>query len=269
MKNIISTPQSSFHVMLQFMRRDLKVYGKKFKDQFINVIFLYPFFFAVSGLIQANIFFRGDAVIFGATNFFASAPTLPLLVIAYHLVFELFYDLEGNRFINYQIMVLDPHLVLLEKLMMTTLVSFLSIAPFFPMAYLLVSKSYVDVAGVQWIGVYGVLFAASFCLCAYNLCASVMLRKDTLNIFWNRINHCLVVFGGFWVPSSLLIQYWPPLKYLLYFNPLHFLSEGLRSAIIGGSNFMPYQESILGLCILGIIFTLGALYQFKKRIDHV
>lgn len=267
--NTIQNYQSSFRVMMQFMRRDLRVYGKKFKDQFINVLFLYPIFFGISGLTQANIFFSGQQIIFGATNFFVSSPTLPLLIITYHLVFELFYDLEGNRFINYQIMMLDPHLVLLEKLIMTTFVSFFSIIPFFPMAYFLVSKFYVNISAARWLAAYSVLFAAAFCLCAYNLCASVMLRKDTLNIFWNRINHCLVVFGGFWVPSSLLIQYWQPLKYILYFNPLHFLSEGLRSAIIGGNDFMPYQESILGLCILGIIFTLGALHQFKKRIDHV
>jgi len=267
--SIIPTYQSSFRVMIQFMHRDLKVYGKKFKDQFINTLFLYPIFFAISGLVQANIFFRGDAVMFGATNFFACSPTLPLLVITYHLVFELFYDLEGNRFINYQVMMLDPHLVLLEKLIMTTLISFLSIVPFYPMAYFLVSKSYVDISLSQWIGAYLVLFSASFCLCAYNLCASVVLRKDTLNIFWNRINHCLVVFGGFWIPSSLLIEYWAPLKYLLYLNPLHFLSEGLRNAIIGKNHFMPYQESILGLFLLGIVFTLYALHRFKKRIDHV
>lgn len=259
----------SFLVMLRFMQRDFLVCIRRFREQIINQLFLYPICLATCGIIVSFIFFNPEELEFAATNMFAVAPMLPLLVLTYHLMFEIFYDLEGNRFINYQQTVLSPILILLEKIIVGTLTSFCIIAPFYPVSYLFVFHRYVSVAQTQWVWAYLVLFAASFCLCAYNLCAAMILRKETLNIFWNRINHCLLMSGGLIVPSSLLIEWWKPMRFILLVNPLHFFSESCRSSIVGGSDFFPYQQGIIILFALGAVFSICAIYAFKKRVDHI
>jgi|GEM_PF-5454835 len=265
-----STFGHSFLVMLRFMHRDFLVCIRRFRDQIINLLFLYPICLATSGVVVSSIFFDSDQeIVFAATNMFAVAPMLPLLVLTYHLMFEIFYDLEGNRFINYQQIVLSPSLILLEKIIVGTLTSFCIIAPLYPVSYLFIFHRYVSLAQAHWAFAYLVLFAASFCLCAYNLCAAVILRRDTLNIFWNRINHCLLMSGGFIVPSSLLIEWWKPMKFILLCNPLHFFSESCRSSIVGGSDFFPYRQGIVILFALGSIFSIFAVYAFKKRVDHI
>lgn len=255
-------------VTMQLMRRDFVVQKSKLKDQFINVIFLHPILWSIANLIQTNIFFGAKSPWY-ATVLFAGAPTLPLLLISYHTVFELFYDLEGNRFINYQLSLLDARFILIERLIVSTIICFLSLVPYYPISYFFVLKSHVSFHNVQWGLAYLLLFLASLCLSAYHLCAAVMLRKETLNILWNRVNHTLMALGGVWIPSSLLKQWWEPTEYFLLFNPLHYISDGLRGIIVPSPDFMPYQQSVIGLCVLSILFTITAIKSFRKRVDHV
>lgn len=257
-------------VMIRFMQRDFLVFSRRFKDQIINLLCLYPICVAINGVVISCIFFdSGKELMFVATNMFAVAPMLPLFVLTYHFMFELFYDLEGNRFINYQQILLSPVLIIIEKIVVGTIFSFIIIAPLYPISYFFIFRYYIATPQIHWWIAYLILFVASFCLCAYNLLAAIILRKETLNIFWNRINHCLLMFGGFIVPSSLLIEWWKPMKFILICNPLHFFSESSRSSIVGGTDFFPYSQGILILFVLGLIFTMCAIHCFKKRIDHV
>lgn len=260
----------SFFVLLWFMYRDFLVSARRFKDHIINLLFLYPICLSVSGIVFSHIFFHSTKEItFVATNMFAVAPLLPLLVLTYHLMFEVFYDLEGSRFINYQQIVLIPMLIIIEKIIIGTITSFLIIAPIYPVSYFFAFRHYISTEQTDWVFAYIVLFAASFCLCAYNLCAAVIFRKETLNIFWTRINYCFLTLGGFIVPSSLLIEWWNPMKFILLCNPLYFFSESSRSSIVGGTDFFPYKKGIIMLFCLGIIFSITAIYAFKKRVDHI
>lgn len=255
-------------VVLQMVYRDIYAYGKQFKSQMINSIFVYPVCFAIADvIIQSNVYFSSNNIIY-ATSLFASGPILPLLALSTGIMLDLSFDLDENRFIEYQMTIVPTQMLLAQKLLIGTVFSFILISLFFPVG-LLLTHSYVDISQTDWYHLYSVLFFGAFCLSSYGLLAATFLTPKNIDMFWVRLNEPLLLLGGFWVPSSLLAKWWAPMKYVSLLNPLHYLSEGLRRAMTGSTEYMPVSTSMVGLSTLGILFFIGSLIQFKRRVDHI
>jgi ABC-2 type transport system permease protein len=83
---------------------------------------------------------------------------------------------------------------------------------------------------------------------------------DTLSIFTNFLLLPLIYLGGLFYPVSQLPSPW---NVVSHFNPIYFLIEGFRHAILG------FGEIPIGLCFgvsLGISCALAAivLWMFKN-----
>ena len=264
MKNCIY----NFRAVLQMLRRDSVAYVKRFRYQIVNAIVIYPVTFTTTGVvIQSNTFFDAGNVLY-ATNLFAAAVALPLFVLCVSVMSELLFDLDKNRFINYQMTILPAPMLLAQRLIVGTLLCFFCISFFYPISSL-IAYPYIDMSQISWLYIYTILFFGSFCFCSYGLLAATYFTPRSLRVFWVRINRPLMILGGFWVPSVLFVQWWEPMKYLLIINPLYYFSEGTRRGILNLADCMPYSLSVAGLLILGILFFVGALIQFKRRVDYV
>lgn len=164
--------------------------------------------------------------------------------------------------------VLKPQLIIIEQILFSSFFTFFIMIPFFPLARIFAS-SYIDLSNVSWPSLYLTLYCGSLCVSAYHKLAAVLLTVEKIGMFWTRINHVLLVLGGFWIPLYTMRAFSPTLGFVLRFNPVVYLTEGLRQSIVGGNDFLPLSQSITALLILTVIFTILACYFFKKRVDHL
>jgi ABC-type polysaccharide/polyol phosphate export permease len=192
-----------------------------------------------------------------------------MITLSYKITVELLFDLEQNRFIDYQISVLPPRYVLLERITFASLFTFALLIPYFPLAKLLLG-SYFVTERTSWIMLESMVFIGCVFSATYNLLISCMLKDSSrLSQFWVRINQPLLILGGFWVPRYIIAQYSPFLGFLCYLNPYMYITEGLRRAVLATDQFLPFWLCSLMLTLWISICLCASFYYFRQRTDHL
>src|ERR1700761_1719355 len=98
----------SFTVFMALLKRDIYAQRNHVKDYIINYCLLYPLIcMFVFGYLQTHMFFA-DASPHKITTILTGNALLLLMVITYKHHVNLLFDLEGDRFIEYQITLLNP-----------------------------------------------------------------------------------------------------------------------------------------------------------------
>lgn len=257
----------SITIFFQFMRRDFFTKRKEFVDNFINYAFIYPIIFAIqSAYFQGHTNFTNPSPTLN-TILFAGNILLVLLLFTYKQNIELLFDLEGKRFVEYQITMLNPFLVVLERIFFTGLYTFIISLPYYPMGGLIL-KNYIDLSQTNWPQLIALLFAGSMCLSAYHLLAAVVLQRSAdIGALWSRVNGALLALGGLWVPLWAMQKYSPLLGKLVMLNPCLYISEGAKGAITGSNDYLPFWLCIGMLFAFSTLFTALCWWQFKRRTD--
>lgn len=257
----------NIRVFIAFFQRDFYVQKQQLLSHFINYSIIYPAIYIFCfAYLQTQIYFHGQTQI-GAIVFSGTC-LVPLLVMTFHITFDLLFDLEKNHHTDYQIMALDPRLMLIQQILFSSLFTFFIMVPFFPLARIFAS-SFIDLSNIHWPSLFLILYLGSLCFSAYHKLAATILTVKKISMFWSRVNYILLILGGFWIPLHVIRTFSPILGFLVRLNPIVYLTEGLRQSIIGGSRFLPLTQCASALLLLSIIFTLLSFHFFKKRIDHI
>ncbi len=258
---------SQLFIFWQFFKRDMYIQRSKIPDYIINYVFSYPIIFAMqTGYLQANTYF-GSYNPQMNTMMYCGNLLLIVMLFTYKQHIELLFDLKTIGYINYQIIVLDPLLVLLEKIIFTSIITCIIVLPFYPMGTLLLPE-YILSDAVSWPHLIAILYLASLCCSAYHLMAVVLLPSpNEITLLWSRFNHILMTFGGFWIPWFVLYSYSPVLGYIAYLNPMLYITEGVKGAILGGDMFIPFGICATVLLSYTVIFTIACFIIFKRRVD--
>jgi len=259
--------KQSLSVFLQFMHRDFFTRRKKIMDNIVNYGLIYPIVFAIE-----SAYFQGRAN-FSTPNptlntvLFAGNIVLVLMLFTYKQNIELLFDLEDKRFIDYQIIMLNPVFVIIERIFFTALYTFTIALPYYPMGGLIL-QNYIDLSHTNWLQLITLLFAGSLCLSAYHLLAAVVLQRPAdIGALWSRVNGALLAFGGFWVPLWAIKKYSSVLGTLAYLNPCLYLTEGVKGAITGSSDYVPFWICLPMLFAFSGLFTALCWWQFRRRTD--
>jgi ABC-type multidrug transport system permease subunit len=203
------------------------------------------------------------------TVFFVGSILWAMFPLAFLLNYDVLYDFENDRFIDYQITVLNPRLLIVEKIVFSTIITFVHMLLFYPVSRLLLG-SYFYAPQFSWPSVLLILLCGSLFCSAFNMfCISFLESTEKLGIFWMRINNPMIMLGGLFVPWSIVAHYNKLLGFLLLGNPLTYLTEGLRQAIIGGEQFFSLLVCTIGLLLYACLFTVLAVYFFKRKVDHI
>lgn len=255
-------------VFLRFLQRDVYIQKQRIGTFLINYGIIYPTIYSFAiGYIMANTYF-GNTPLQGSALFIGHILVI-IVAFANSLNIGLLFDFEHQRCIDYQITLLSPHLILLERILFASLFTFVISIPFFPIAALILGKSFVT-THTSWPKMFLVLYISSLCCSAYTqFTACVIPSSHKLRSFWMRVNFGLINFGGIFIPWYLMKQFSSLLGYITLLNPLLYVTEGLRSAILNRTEFLPVWICIGAMLIFSILFTLLSFYFFKKRVDHI
>jgi len=258
----------SLSIFYAFLRRDFYNAWKTTKDIAFNWAILVPVMYVcMNGYIQPG-------VMLGKTSqlnmvMFIGSILLSVQVLSFKASIELLFDLLGDRFIDYQLTLLSPRLIIIERIFFATCYTFALLLPYYPMSKLLLGDLF-NTQATSWPAVILVLTASAFLISAYNIFICCILNAPhELRKVWVRINNPLFMLGGFWAPWYVVMKASPILGYLSLANPFMYMSEGLRSAFLGTPDFFPVPLCVAVLLGLGCVFTFLALRQFKRRVDHI
>lgn len=256
-------------IFLQFLKRDFYTFRHRITKYLINYALLYPAMYSfMFCYLMPNIMY-GPGHESQGTILFIGHVLISIFVLGFSLAISLLFDLENQRFINYQITLLNPRLVLLERVVFASLFAFIICIPFYPMAKLFMGDAFVT-TNTSWLSMYLMLYLSGLCCAAYgNLVSCYIKSSRQLRPFWVRVNFPLMTFGGVFIPWFVVKQFSPLFAYVLLLNPLLYISEGLRSTITGQPEFFNPLLCACMLLIYTTLFMLASWHYFKKRTDHI
>jgi len=251
-----------------FLYRDFYVYAKRINYYAINYGLIVPLLYIFSfAYVQPQVYFNGNAQL-GIPTFIGNISLL-LMSLTYNITSHMLFDLLNDRFTEYQISILPGRLFIIKEILFASLWSFLLVIPFFPLAKFLLGSIFVT-SHISWVSVYALLYLAALCCSAYHcLAVCIMNKAEETRHFWMRVNLPLFALGGFWVPWHIMNSFSPWLGTILFANPIIYITEGLRQAVIGGSQFLSITTCVIMLSFYICIFTVLSFYFFRKKIDYV
>jgi hypothetical protein len=256
-------------VFVQYMRRELYVYKKQLPQLLVNHTLILPVMFSISiAYLQARSYFGANAHGM-STLLFSGNIIIPLMTTAFSIMFALFFDLQGPRFVTYQITMLNPRLVVLQRLLFGWLLTFILTAPFYPIGKLLL-RTELNTANTSWPAVFAMVLVSTLFCTSYHLLAAIYITNPaSINMLWARVNGPMLSLGGLFIPFFIMQQFSALFGKLMYLNPGIYITDGLRQAIIGGEQFLPLWLCMGVLTGCSIVCFMFSVVVFKKRLDHI
>jgi ABC-2 type transport system permease protein len=266
---MIYTVKQSTKIAVQFLKRDFYSSSKFFGRYLFNVSFLRPLFLVFSlAYIQAHVIFPHQTT-YMTTLLLIGNATMVMMTLACNIAMKLLFDCEKKRFINYQLRVMDPKFIILERLVFVTLYSFVLLLPFFPIVKLMLGESF-NTVNASWPATFFMLFLGTLCCSAYLILALCILPSSKhISSLWMRVNIPLLWLGGLWAPLSIMKKTIPWLGFIAHFNPIMYITEGLRSAILGSQDFLSMEICACAMLGFTALSTMLAFYFFKNKTDHI
>jgi hypothetical protein len=179
-------------------------------------------------------------------------------------------DLEGNNTISYPMTLPLPSWMVIAKgsvvyMIHVALVSMLilPLAKLILLSRLDLGQLSVFKTLVMYFTLH--LFSGFFALFITSLVKNMM----GIMAIWNRALFPLWFFGGSQFSWYTLKALAPNLAYVGLFNPFLYPMEGIHSAILGHSDYLPFWMCIGVSLSLMVIFGIMGIMRFKKRLDFV
>lgn len=259
----------TFSIFLRLLWRDTYIYFKQKRNYLINYCLIYPATLSLTyGFVFPKTNFASGAL--PSTGvLLAGSITFIFIILPVALNLFLLFDFEGDRFIDYQMLLISPRLVILEKIIFSATFNFILLLPFFPIAKLLLRDNF-DISNISVIKLLVILYLSSLTCCAY-VVLSMCIMKSTYQLgnWWRRVNGPMFIFGGSWTPWIAIFNFSQILGYFVLINPIIYVTEGVRGAILGEGIYIPFLYCVIALIISTTLFISATFYFFKKRTDHI
>ncbi len=252
-------------IFLEFFRRDFHVYIGRLPRYMVQYAVIYPILFGIcyGYLVPQAGGAPASSVIFAGTLLFSIVP------FCFAITSDFLFDFEHDRFVDYQLTLVPARLIIVQRILLSALFICIGLLPFF-LSSKIIFKNLIDLPYVSWIGTLGMLISASLFASAFQI-AFASYAKGTKQIrhFWRRVSYPLSMLGGFLVPWKVLMTFSPILGYVVLVNPYLYITEGLRSAILGGDQFFYWPYCMAILATFTLVFTWIAFFFFDKKVDPI
>lgn len=253
-------------VLIQLFKRDFlslrRLFPSKFFDTFI--------FFLTNALVwgyitpqQATSNTYGTFLIVGSIGIFGL-----IEVVAQVSLF--ISDLEGKKTISsLLILPIQANTLLAYRAFFWAITSGMLSFLLFPIGKLLLFSQF-NLENISYFKTLLIFITANLFYGFFALWVASLVKKlHSIEWLWARIIGPMWMFGAFYYSWNALAKLSYPLALFNLLNPLVFIMEALRSAVLGPSGYLPFWPS------LGIVWVwiIGCGWQgirsLKKRLDTV
>jgi ABC-type multidrug transport system permease subunit len=257
------------YIFWMFLRRDLYVYKKRFWSFFIdysiietsiNVVIFGYFLPNLGGQVQSPTYV--STVVLGSVLW-------SIVPLTFSILLDFWFDFEHANYIAYQVTILSPWLVLLEKVLFLSLYCFSMLLFYIPLCKLILGDL-LATGSISWIKLCGMIYLSVLVALTLNLCMACYFESsDKIANMWLRIFHPLMSFGGVTVPLVIMQQYSQVLGTVVWFNPFLYITEGVKDSVLGGTTFIPALWCMPALLVFAGLFFYASTHYLKRKMDHV
>jgi ABC-2 type transport system permease protein len=235
-------------------------------DKFINFYIWAGCSMLVSGYLMQSFGLKADFGPFQLGGILASVGIFELYGNAVTFV----SDLEGDCTIAYYL-TLPTHTatVLCSHIFYyATIGTVMSIATL-PLAKLILWNK-LSLLAIAWPNLlFFIMLINIFCATTTLLLSAFIPSMDKFDILWVRIMFPLWFLGGFQFSWNSVHLTAPILSYLLLLNPITYMSEGVRAALLGQNGSINFWICCVVLLMMFIGVAFWSYKALKKRLDFV
>lgn len=263
---MIETYKSHFRIFCVLLSRDIKWMQQNFSKTLIDClaplatqIITFGYLFPLFGMIASRI---GAVYLGSILNLF--------IQLGYALVLKIAFDLTSNRFIDYHLTLPLPKRWLFASYIVSHMIETAIVTIPLIFGGVLFLQQYIPFSHIDFFGFSCILIAMLAFLSTFFLMLGYsLLLPWILNNIWPRILVPLWLFSAGLVPWKVVYAWWPSLGYVMLLSPITYIAEGLRSTLLGGTAYLPWQWCclpLIGWTVLDILFLQN---RIKKRLDPV
>lgn len=197
-----------------------------------------------------------------------------LVLIIFHMGFSMslrhLHDLHSDRFIDYQITLpLRWQWLLISYIIFFIIEVSIIAIPLLATAILFFKSQFgiihINFLALPFIYLISLIFLG---LVFLYLPFAYSFEWFNDNIWPRRLSPLLMLSSSF-LPWKQVHAFAPIIGQALLLNPLTYVADGLRSALIGGPDFIPVWRCIFILSIVTVILITIFMIQTKRRLDIV
>ncbi len=260
--SVIDYTTTVFHLI----RRDFRVFREEFWGKFIDTSLLLFTTVIIFGYFLPSYGLKADY-----------GPFLLVGVIAGFGFFEvigkvsvMIADMEGDRTILYTLTLPVPSWCVFVYLAVSwgLISSILSIL-MFPIGKVLLWNEF-ELSQIHFFKLILIFIMSNLFFGFFALWLSAILKKmSNLTHLFVRVINPMYSFGGWWYSFETIFKLNPLLGYLHLINPLLYVMEGMRAAVLGQQGYLPFWFSLSCLTGFTLLFAWDAIRRLQRRLDCV
>ncbi len=263
MKRILS---DNARIFCALIHRDMKVFGSKFKDAFIDGMVVVILQVIVSGYLLPQMGMKPSLI----APMYINTMMLMIFNIGFAQSLRMLFDIKFNRYIDYLITLPLPKRWLFATYIVSSILE--SICTTLPVITIGIAllKNYFPVSEIQWIPFFGfyiasLLFASIFFL----MIAFAFPYYWYMDNIWPRLLSPLLCMSAIFFTWDGINRFSPRLAQLTLLNPFTYIAEGFRNGLLNSTIYLPYSWCVPALCIALIIVTILLSRYIKRNLDPV
>jgi len=179
-------------------------------------------------------------------------------------------DFEGDRHIGYYLTLpARPAVILLSMISSYVLMGILLSVLMLPFGKLILFNSF-SLADIAWVKFAIILVLSNIFYGAFTVAVTSHVGAlSKMENIWSRFIFPLWFMGGFQFSWSSIYKLSQPLAYVLLCNPIMFIMEGTRAALLGQEGCLPWGMCCIALCGFSVMCWFYARYKMKRLLDFV
>lgn len=257
---------NNFSIFCALIKRDIKVFSSELIDTIIDGIvliftevLLFGHFLPLMGMPAADI----AAMYVGSVVFV-------LFFLGENLSIRHVFDLKHERFIDYHLLLPISRPWLFAHYIISFIIEAFLISSFLLLFGLMLLGNKFAIVELHWIGLAIIYFLSLIFFGIFFLLLSFISGFEWfMDNVWPRILSPLYAFGCTVFTWNKVNELSPWLGKLCLLNPLTYVSEGLRAALIGGSEFISLKICITMTIFFIALFSCYLAYSIYKQLDPV
>lgn len=257
---------SSIKIMTQLIRADFALLKQGLPDKLINLaIYLGISLFVPVYLLPSF----GINAIFARFSLAGAIATAGLFEV-FPGVTNLVSDFEGENITGYYLTLPIPSwFVFIRSMLSFSLNGLLLTLYSIPICFALVWQKFnpadINVGKLAAIILITALFYGAFAIWITSFVKNLL----TIEHVWMRFVFPLWFLGGFQFTWLALKDFYAPLAYINLLNPMLYVLEGTRAAMLGQQGYISYALCITALGAWTVFCIWHGIIRLKKRLDFV
>jgi len=251
-------------VFFELIKQDLIIFKRECVTKYIDTIILF-----ITNVVGFGYFMQLEGATEGYAAFFAigAIASFGFIDIVAKVALRL-ADIYGERTINHILaMPISSSMFFYYIGISWAMSSILLSAPLFIIGKLLVFKqltlSALSIPKLITIFVTANLFFGFF---AFWL-TGIMKGMTNLSSLWLRYIAPMWLLGGYTYSWESLMQMSHPLGYISLINPMIYVMEGMRAAVLGQEGYLPFWLTLVMLWLFIFICKTHGSFCLKRKLD--